>query len=779
MPVISERRTFRPAFAWIAALVWVITVLPAAAQTDVLTANYDNLRTSSNLTESRLNTANVNPRQFGRLYSLPVDGQVYAQPLHVSGLVTPSKGPVDVVFIATMHNSVYAFPAGGGTSRDALWHVNLGPSVPASTYDQEGQVYTDISREIGILSTPVIDRETNTMYVVAATLEDGTHYHKLHALNIVTGEEVAPPTTITGKAYGIAPTMVDGVVPFESLWQLQRPALLLLNGTVYIAFGSHGDAGSYHGWIFGYSAADISRQTASFCSTPDGEGSAIWMGGQGLVADEGGFIYAITGNGQFNGETNFGQTFLKLDSSKGLAVADWFTPAGYEYLNDVDLDIGSSAPVVLPQANLVIGGGKQGKVYVLRRDDLGKLVAGDTQIVQSFKPAGSSIFNRAVWNRPDQPLIFIQGFGDKVKAFAVQDGAVNPQQVSESVQDAGLPFHGMTVSSSGFDPQTAILWTTTSEGGDLGTVWDGIVHAYSAADLSQELWNSALDNNDRLSSFAKFANPTVANGRVYVPTFSNKVDVFGLKSDISQALPEIEVVNAFSRLSGAVSPGELVSIRGRDLGISSEVLATPDPDSGALPTSLNGITVAFDDQLAVVVSVSPDEIRAVVPYAVAGKEVVNVQVTNLGLTAEPLTLDVAALSPGISTLDGSGSGPGAFVNEDGVTNGPESPAAAGSVVVVEVTGLGVTDPANDTQIVTETQQRPAPAARVSATMGGRSCEVLEVAGRAGQVGAILLLRLRIPADADAGDAVPVVLDVEGVASQTVTVAIQNSTPGDK
>jgi uncharacterized protein (TIGR03437 family) len=198
-----------------------------------------------------------------------------------------------------------------------------------------------------------------------------------------------------------------------------------------------------------------------------------------------------------------------------------------------------------------------------------------------------------------------------------------------------------------------------------------------------------------------------------------------------------------------------------------------------LPTSLNGITVAFDDQLAVVVSVSPDEIRAVVPYAVAGKEVVNVQVTNLGLTAEPLTLDVAALSPGISTLDGSGSGPGAFINEDGVTNGPESPAAAGSVVVVEVTGLGVTDPENDTQIVTETQQRPAPAARVSATMGGRSCEVLEVAGRAGQVGAILLLRLRIPADADAGDALPVVLDVEGVPSQTVTVAIRNSTPGNE
>jgi uncharacterized protein (TIGR03437 family) len=759
--------------------VW-LSILPAAfGQTDIVTANYDNFRTNANLSESRLDHSNVNPQQFGRLYSLPVDGQVYAQPLYLSGMVTPGKGPVDVVYIATMHNSVYAFPAGANASRDPLWHVNLGPAVPASTYDQDGQVYTDISREIGILSTPVIDRESNTLYVVAATLEDGVHSHKLHALNLVTGEELAPPTTITGKALGIAPTMVDGVVPFESLWQLQRPALLLLNGTIYIAFGSHGDAGSYHGWIFGYSAADISRQTASFCTTPDGEGSAIWMGGQGLVADEGGFIYAITGNGQFNAETNFGQTFLKLDSSKALALADWFTPAGYEYLNDVDLDIGSSAPVVLPKWNLVIGGGKQGKVYVLHRDNLGKMVAGDTQIVQSFKPAGSSIFNRAVWNNPDQPLVFIQGFGDKVKAFAVQDGKVNPVPASESVEDAGLPFHGMTISSNGFDPQTAILWTTTSEGGEQGTPWEGVVHAYNAADLSQELWNSTQDMNDALSSFAKFANPTVAQGRVYVPTFSNKVDVYGLRSDINQALPEIEVVNAFSRLSGAVSPGELIAIRGRDLGIGTETTATPDSDSGALPTSLSGITVAFDDQFAAVVSASPEEIRVVVPYSVAGKANVTLQVTNLGLAAAPLTLDVAPQSPGLSTLDGTGAGPGAFINEDGTANGVDSPAAPGSLVQIEVTGLGVTEPANDSQVVTGTQQGPVPLARMTATVGGRSCELVQASGRAGQVGAILLLRLRIPADADPGDAVPVVLDVEGISSQTVTVAIRNSTPAEE
>ena len=374
-----KRVVWQP-FLWGAAAFLIST--SGWGQVSVLTQHNDSARTGANLSETALNVSNVNVSQFGKLFSRAVDGQIYAQPLVVSNVNIPGIGARNVVFVATMHNSVYAFDAEDPAVTVPYWQVNLGPSVPNQDVGSP-----DIQPEIGITATPVIDISSNTIYLVAKTKESGAYFQRLHALNLSSGQERASsPVVIGASVPGIGNGNVGGVIIFSALKQLNRPGLLLLNGHVYVAFGSHGDHLGATGWVLGYDAATLQR-TAVFNSDPDGWLGAIWQAGQGLAADAAGFIYLMTGNGDFNyatGGHDLGMSFVKL-RTPDLSVADWFTPYNYFDLNSDDLDLSGSGPLLIPGTNLVVGGGKEGVLHLLDRSNMGHFHAGgNTQIVQNF-----------------------------------------------------------------------------------------------------------------------------------------------------------------------------------------------------------------------------------------------------------------------------------------------------------------------------------------------------------------------------------------------------------
>src|SRR5581483_9407378 len=363
----------------------------AHAQTDVLTENYDNHRTNATTSETILNTSNVNPQSFGRLFALDADGQIYAQPLYAHALSIAGKGSHNVVFVATMHNTVYAWDA--DAPADALWTANLGPVASS-----EALGFDDIDPEVGILGTPVIDRASQTLYVVAETFENGQYLHKLHALDLSNGQEkFNGPVTIAGSVAGTGAGSQNGVIAFDSSLHLQRPGLLLLNGAVYIALGSHGDQGNYHGWMFGYKASDVQQQIAVFCTSPSQIQGAIWQGGRGIAADSS-FIYVATGNGPWDGKSSFGQSFLKLDPAHSLEIADWFTTANWQASTAVDTDFGSSGAVLIPGTTYIVGGDKGGSIYISDKNNLGNLTNNDIGLRDKGRVVGYGIFTFAAWN---------------------------------------------------------------------------------------------------------------------------------------------------------------------------------------------------------------------------------------------------------------------------------------------------------------------------------------------------------------------------------------------
>ena len=307
-------------------VVMALLLLPDRGEVGVLTQHNDNNRTGANLNETVLNTSNVNANQFGKLFSRSVDGQIYAQPLCVPNVSIPNQGTHNVVYVATMHNGVYAFDADDPEASAPLWRVNLGPSVP---WQDTATLYPDINSEVGITSTPVIDVPKKTLYLVAKTKENNSYIQRLHALDIATGKEKpGSPVLIQASLTGSGDGRLNGTISFDPLKQLNRPGLLLLDDVVYIAFGSHGDVDPYHGWVLGYSATTLQQVTA-YNTTRTGTRAGIWQGGQGLAADASGHIYLMTGNGTFDyntGGANLGNSFVKLATPGGLSVVDWFTP---------------------------------------------------------------------------------------------------------------------------------------------------------------------------------------------------------------------------------------------------------------------------------------------------------------------------------------------------------------------------------------------------------------------------------------------------------------------
>jgi len=535
------------------------------SQVTVLTYRNDVARTGENTNETTLNLANVNTNTFGKLFSYAVDGYVYAQPLYMTNVAIPGKGTHNVTFVATEHDSVYAFDAddNSGPNATPLWQVSfIDPTagvttVPPADTGEAG----DLVPEIGITSTPVIDATTGTLFVEAKTKETagGTHYvHRLHALDLTTGAEkfggpVEIQAIVTGGGVG---NNGAGQVPFEPLRELNRPGLLLLNGVVYLGYGSHGDNGPYHGWLLGYNAQTL-QQVAAYNTTPNGGEGAIWQGGAGPAADAFGNIYFITGNGTFstnnadNNQNNFGNSFMRLSTTNGLVVVDYFTPSDQQALNDGDIDLGSGGALVLPDVvgsathpHLVVGAGKDGTIYLLDRDNLGHYNStDDSQVVQSipgaiggpgYPPIISGSFGIPAYFND---RVYFVGVGDVLKAFRFSSGTLVSTPDSVSPTTFGFPGASPSVSASGTGD--GIVWALQNEA--YSSSGPAVLHAYKASNVAIELYNSSqAGNRDTAGPAVKFTVPTVVNGKVYVGG-QYALTVFGLFP-----LPTAGLVAAYS-----------------------------------------------------------------------------------------------------------------------------------------------------------------------------------------------------------------------------------------
>jgi hypothetical protein len=481
----------------------LLLAISAFGQVSVLTQHNDNARTGANLRESALTPANVNNKRFGMLFKRVVDDQVYGQPLVVAN-VKIAGGTHDVVYITTVNNSVYAFDAVSPAAAKPYWHVNFGTPVGLADGDFG---CTDINGNMGIIGTPVIDSTSRTLYVVALTKAGGSFTQRLHALDISTGAE-RPNSPVEISAPG-----------FDALRQNQRPALLLANLTVYVGYASHCDKGPYHGFLLGYDAKSL-KQTGVFNSSPSGDGASIWQSGQGPAVDSVGNIYFVTGNGSWDGKTNFSESFIKLDPR--LKLLDWFTPSNHADLDVKDNDLNSSGAMLIPGTNLVTDGGKEGVLYLIDTKHMGHL--GDENATQHFAASSSHLHSLVYWNSAKYgPLVYVWGQKDQLKVFKLYAGKYETTPFA-SRPDANDGHPGAMVSISANGNKDGILWAAIHATGDS---WHesrpGVLHAYDSDNVSRELWNSLQNpKRDDCNNYSKMAPPTIANGRVYLASFGTE-----------------------------------------------------------------------------------------------------------------------------------------------------------------------------------------------------------------------------------------------------------------
>ena len=511
-----------------------LTVSPGTGNStvDVITYHYDNGRSGENLNETALAPANVNSTQFGKKGEFAVDGKVDAQPLYLSQ-VTINGQKKNVLYVATEHGSVYAFDADSisGTTSTFLWKTTtLGSGETTSDNRGCGQV----SPEIGITATPVIDRGRNAIYVVAMSKNSsGSYFQRLHALNLSTGAELfSGPQTITATYPGTGDNSSGGNVIFDPKQYKERPGLLQINGTIYTTWSSHCDIRPYTSWVMAFSA-DTLAQTSVLNLVPNGSDGGIWMAGTAPAADPAGNLFFILGNGDFDttlnasgfpANGNCGNCFVKLSTSSGLKLADYFTPHNTVAESNADTDFGSGGGILLLDVmdsggvtrHLSVGAGKDSIIYVVDRDSMGKFNASTDQIYQEISgQLGGGVFSMpAFFNN----TVYYGAVGDALKAFPVTTARLAAAPSSQSTHHFGYP--GTTPSVSANGTTNGVVWAIENTG--------AILFAYDATDLTKELYNSnqAANNRDHFSG-NKFITPMVVNGKVYVGT-PTSVAVFGL-----------------------------------------------------------------------------------------------------------------------------------------------------------------------------------------------------------------------------------------------------------
>lgn len=512
----------------------------------VLTQHNNNYRTGWNSLETKLTTSNVNASQFGKLFTLKVDDQVYAQPL-VAGNLHMDNQVHNVVYVATVNNSIYAFDGDNG---NLFWQKNYtagGMRAPRNT-DMTGACgggYQDFSGNIGIVGTPVIDSAAQIIYFVARSTDGSSFVQYLHAVNIISGNEIAgSPVKITATYTGTGDGSVNNTLSFDAQRQNQRQALILLNGIVFITWSSHCDWGPYHGWIMGYNAKTLQQQIV-YNDTPDGSDGGIWESGGGLAADDAGNLYAAVGNGTVgvnNDPTNLrnrGESAIKLSvSGNTLTVSSFFTPFNYADLDNNDLDFGSIGSLLIPGSNYFFSGSKDGNLFLLNKDNMGGYHTTANQVQQtiSLNNVNANEHCQACYYKGAvNEFVYVWSENDNLKAFPFNRSTnmfdVNRTVVSPISGPSGQSGAVLSVSSNGNVAGTGILWASFANVGDAEhTVSPGILRALDASDVTKELWNSDMNiQSDYVGSYAKFSSPTIANGHVYLASFSNTVDVYGLK----------------------------------------------------------------------------------------------------------------------------------------------------------------------------------------------------------------------------------------------------------
>lgn len=614
---------------------------PERQPVDVLTQHNDTDRSGWNLRETALTPATVAGEGFGKVFDLPVDGLVYAQPLVVSGV---EIGGVrrDVVVVATAHNSVFVFDAASGVE---IWRQNYGPAIPTPNrfWNTAWGVYLDMTPEVGITSTPVVDRETMTLYFTTATWR-ASKTVETEAQRIWQNDAEAPVVSYDLHAVDLrtraekfgAPVRIEGSVPlarshagrhdgpdrltFNPMQHLQRPGLLLASGRVVLAFGGHADQVPYQGWVFAYEARSLGAAPRVWSSAAGGaitqmSGSGIWQAGMGLTADGDGSVCLVTGNGAFDPDTRqYGDAVVKLSMSGGLEVQDYFAPCNQACLEASDGDLGSSGLLRLPGRNLFLIGGKMGRFFLLDGASLGKHVlppkaacaspcsdpavftCANTNVLQEFQ-AGCDVPGNPATLAPATPCsapptiahpppgtcpplvyqvvghhihgspiywrgeargaaVYVWAENDVLRAFPFDESSqrftatgCGPRSMELAWTlgrdlSPGQTHFGMTggmLSGSSSGGTNGIVWATTPTNNDANQrVVPGILRAYDATDLGRELWNSyQARERDDFGNFSKHAPPTIANGRVYVATFSNRVSVYGLKPPEVRQAPSV------------------------------------------------------------------------------------------------------------------------------------------------------------------------------------------------------------------------------------------------
>jgi hypothetical protein len=536
----------------------------------VFTYHNDLSRDGANTQEYGLTASTVTTSTFGKLFSCPVDGATYTQPLWVPAL-SIGGGIHNVIFVATQHDTIFAFDADATPcvqywqGSGALGEVNLLDTLHGGTAGevsvpcqpgvapldcQVGVGDGDIQPEIGVTGTPAIDPTNNTIYVVSKSenTTTSTFYQRLHALDLTTGnEKFSAPILIAASVTGIGDGSSSGMVAFNPQNENQRPGLALSGGVVYLSWAAHEDKSPYHGWVIGYSAADVQMQVSVFNTTPNGGLGGIWAGGGAPAVDSGGDVYVSTGNGVFDEgsgmpmASDYGDSILRLNPIAGntangenLQLAGWFTPYDELTLEDNDTDLGSGGVVLLPDqsaapTHLLTEVGKEGVVYLIDRDNMGQFQAtNNSQIVQSFNGPVSGVWGSpAFW----QNGLYIGGQGDNLRLFTFDSstGLFNTTVSSKSAHVFSFPGDSPSVSSQG--ASNGIIWAldTSQYGPPAQGPGPAVLHAYNAADLGTEYWNSSMaaNNRDQAGGAVKFVPPTIANGKVYVST-RTEIDVYGL-----------------------------------------------------------------------------------------------------------------------------------------------------------------------------------------------------------------------------------------------------------
>ena len=546
-------------------------------QVSVLTYHNDVARTGQNLNETILTPANVNQNQFGKLVSYNVDGFVVAQPLYLQNVSIPNSGSHNVVYVATLHDSVYAFDADNTAANGTpLWQISfLNPAMGITSVSGADAGCTGVSHftEHGIIGTPVIDPYSGTLYVIAKTNENGTYFQRLHALDVATGQEkFGGPVVISASVPGTG----DGssTVTFTALNQMSRPGLLLLNNTIYILFADNGCKQVHnHGWALAYDAQTL-QQTGVFNTTPNDNNGGSWQAGSGAAADSSGNIYFETADGLFDADTggaDFGDSILKLTpDDNGLSLADYFTPMGQLLDNLDDLDLGSVGPLVLPDQpgpypHLLIGSGKDETIYLVNRDNMGGYSATQDQIVQEV-PAVFTGHRDGVatyWNG----MVYFQQFSSPVIAYSLSNGLLSTTPVTQTEVGYSRNYPS-SISANG--TTNGILWLVT---GDSGTNFT--LRAFDPTDLTTEFYDSdQAGTRDSLSTTAHWTTPTIANGKVYVGTQTQLV-IYGLQGGDPLATPNPTSLSFSSQNVGTTSAPQTITLTNNGsatLAVSSVII---------------------------------------------------------------------------------------------------------------------------------------------------------------------------------------------------------------